>query len=70
MALLRYCKRWDISPTNSIYPHILCIYLVVNVENLKLYEPSMLLQEKEQVIPFVEDLVPDVEVDFIEGKVL
>ena len=28
-------------------PPYLCIYSVVNVENLKLYEPSMLDQEEE-----------------------
>lgn len=35
------------------------IYLVVNVENLKLYEPSMLDEEEEQVQPFVQDLALD-----------
>jgi hypothetical protein len=34
------------------------IYSVVNVENLKLYEPSMLDQEEEQVVPSIEDLAP------------
>ncbi len=35
------------------------IYSVVNVENLKLYEPSMLDQEEEHVLPSVEDWTPD-----------
>jgi len=37
----------------------MCIYSVLNVENLKLYEPSMLDKEEEQVLPYVEDLAPD-----------
>ena len=33
-------------------PTYMCIYLVVNVENLKLYDPSLLDQEtKEEVLP-------------------
>jgi hypothetical protein len=31
----------------------------VNVENLKLYNPSMLDQEEEQVLPSIEYLAPD-----------
>jgi hypothetical protein len=34
-------------------PPQMCIYSVVNVENLKLYEPSMLDQEEEQVLPSI-----------------
>ena len=37
----------------------MCIYSVVNVENFKIYEPSMLDQEEEQVLPSVEYLEPD-----------
>ena len=33
-------------------PPYMCIYLVVNVDNIKLYEPSMLDQE-EKVIPSI-----------------
>ena len=39
-------------------PTSMCIYLVVNVENLKLYEPSMLDQEEEHVLSSIEDLGP------------
>jgi len=39
-------------------PPYMHIYLVV-VENLKLCEPSMLDQEEEHVLPFMEDLEPD-----------
>jgi len=42
-----------------ILPPYICIYLVANVENLKLYEPSMLDQEEEHVLAFVEDLALD-----------
>ena len=34
-------------------PPYMCIYLVVNVENLKLFGPSMLDQEPEQGLPSV-----------------
>lgn len=34
-------------------------FLIVNVENLKLYGPSMLDQEEELALPYVEDLAPD-----------
>ena len=37
----------------------MCIYLVVNVENLKLYDPSILDYEEEHVLPSVEDLAPN-----------
>jgi hypothetical protein len=39
-------------------PPYMRIYSVVNVENLKLYDPSMLDQE-EKGIPSIEDLAPD-----------
>jgi len=39
-----------------ILPQHMHIYLVVSLENLKLYEPSMLDQEKKHVLPFVEEL--------------
>ena len=39
-------------------PPSMCIYSIVNVENLKLYELSMLDQESEQVLTSVEDLAP------------
>lgn len=37
-------------------PPYMHIFLVVNVENWKLYEPSMLDQEEEHVVPFVEEV--------------
>lgn len=40
-------------------PPYMHIYLVVNIENLKLYEPSMLEKEEEYVLPFVKDLAPN-----------
>ena len=47
------------------------IYLVVNVENLKLYEPSMLDQETEvQVLPTIEDLAPEAQAKLAEDTVL
>ncbi|XP_057869419.2 uncharacterized protein LOC131076310 [Cryptomeria japonica] len=40
-------------------PPSMQIYSVVNVENLKLYEPPMILDEEANVqIPFVDDLAP------------
>jgi hypothetical protein len=42
-----------------ILPPYMHIYLVVNVENLKLYEPSMLDQEEEHVLPSIEELEID-----------
>ena len=42
----------------NLTPYIF-IYLVVNVESLKLYEPSILVQElKLQVLSSLEDLTP------------
>ena len=40
---------------DNSYMHI---YSVVNVENMKLYEPSMLDKEYGQVLPSIKDLVP------------
>ena len=40
-------------------PPYMHIYSVVNVENMKLYEPSMLDKESEQVLPSIEDLVAE-----------
>jgi hypothetical protein len=48
----------------------MCIYLVVNVENLKLYDPSMLELEEEQVLPTIEDLTPDAQEELVEDTVL
>jgi hypothetical protein len=54
----------------SSLPPYTCIYSVENVENLKLYEPSMLDQEEEQVLPTTEDLAPNAHADLVEDTVL
>eukprot|EP00253_Pinus_taeda_P023991 PITA_23991 len=51
-------------------PPYMHIYSVVNVENLKLYEPSMLDQEEEQVLHSVGNLAPDAKAKLIEDTVL
>jgi hypothetical protein len=44
---------------------------MVNVENIKLYEPSMLDQEKEEkVLPSIEDLTPDAHKELVEDTIL
>ena len=40
-------------------PPYMHIYSIVNVENMKLYERSMLDKESKQVLPSIEDLVPE-----------
>ena len=41
-------------------PPYMCIYLVLNVENLKLYEPPMIIDlEEDTQIPTVDDLAPE-----------
>ena len=41
-------------------PPYMQIYLVVNVENLKLYEPPMIVDEDENVqVPSVDDFAPE-----------
>jgi len=47
------------------------IYSLVNVENLKLYEPSMLDNEtKEYVLPTIEDLSLEAQEEFSEDTIL
>jgi hypothetical protein len=47
------------------------IYLVANVENFKLYEPSMLDQEiDEKFLPTIEDLAPKSKVELEEDAIL
>jgi len=46
------------------------IYSVMNVDNLKFYEPSILDQEEEQVLPSIEDLVLDAQVELEEDEIL
>jgi hypothetical protein len=43
------------------------IYLVVNVYNLKHYDPSMLDQEEDQVLPSIENLAPYAQVELAEN---
>jgi hypothetical protein len=42
------------------------MYSVVNVENLKFYDPSMLNREEEQVIPTIDDLASNAQEELIE----
>jgi hypothetical protein len=49
-----------------ILPPYIQIYLVVNLDILKLYEPSMLDKEEEQVLPSIEDLAPDAQEELEE----
>lgn len=46
-----------------ILPPYMHIYSIVNVKNLKLYEPSMLDQEEEQVLHSVEDSTLDTQAE-------
>ena len=40
------------------------------MENLKLYDPSMLDQEEEEVLPSIEELAPDAQEELVEDTVL
>jgi hypothetical protein len=40
----------------------------LNVENLKLYDPSMLDQEEEEVLPSIEELAPYAQTKLAEEK--
>jgi hypothetical protein len=51
-------------------PPYMHIYSAMNMENLKLYEPSMLDQEEEYVLPSIKDLAPDAQADLEEDTVL
>lgn len=59
----------DIAYRLSLPPYM-CIYLVVHVENLKLYEPSMIDEEEEQVLPSLEDLEPNSQGELTEDTIL
>jgi hypothetical protein len=54
---------------NYLPPYI-HINSIVSVENLKLYEPSVLDQKEEQVLPSIEDLTSDAQVELAEDTVL
>jgi hypothetical protein len=45
------------------------IYSVVNVENLKLHEPSMLDQKEEKILPSTNDSTPDTQEELEEDMV-
>jgi hypothetical protein len=51
-------------------PQYMPIYFVVNVENLKLYDPSMLDQEEEHILPTIEDLAPYAHAELAEDTFL
>ena len=51
-------------------PPYMRIYSIVNVVNLKLYEPSMLVQEEERVLYSMEDLALDAQAELTEDTVL
>ena len=53
----------------SILPYM-HIYLVVNVENMKLDEPSMLDQEEKEVLHSIEHLAPYSQEDLVEDSIL
>jgi hypothetical protein len=49
----------------------MCIYSIVNVENLELYEPSMLNKKAyEQVLPTIKDFTPKALAELSKDKVL
>jgi hypothetical protein len=50
-------------------PPYMHIYSIVNVDNLKLYEPSMLDQEEEEVLPSIEDIGPDAQANLEEDTI-
>ena len=56
-------------PIDSVSHHI-CTLTCCECREFELYEPSMLDQEEEQVLPSVEDLAVDAQVELIEDTVL
>jgi hypothetical protein len=56
-------KAGDISYILSLPPYM-CIYSVMNVDNSKLYEPSMLDREtEEKFLPTIEELTLEAQVE-------
>lgn len=51
-------------------PVYMVMYSVVNVEKLKLFEPSMLDDEAKEVLPTVEDLVTEQEAILAEDTIV
>jgi len=66
MDLSRYCRRCEIAPTYYLPPYM-CIYLVVNLENIKFYKPSPLDQEEEKELPSIEDLAQDAQEEVVQN---
>ena len=49
------------------------IYSIINVENLNLYEPSMLIEDEaslDQIFPFLDDLAPNTMDELKEDSIL
>ena len=60
MVLLRSWKRSVLMFFRLNLPPYMQIYSIVNVENLKLYEPPMIMDEETNIqIPSVDDLAPE-----------
>jgi hypothetical protein len=51
-------------------PPYMHIYSIVNVDNLKLYEPSVLDLKEEQVLPTIEELALNDQAYLIEDMIL
>ena len=66
---LQYCINVGDSAYRLNQPPYMCIYSVVNVENLELYEPSMLDQEEEEVLPSVKDLALDAQAELTKDTI-
>jgi hypothetical protein len=53
----------------SLPPYI-HIYSIANVNNLKLYDSSMLDQKEERVLPTIEELAPNAQEELAKDEVL
>jgi len=59
MVHLRYWRRLVLIPFFLYVPSYKEMYSFVNVENLNLYEPSMIMDEDESIqVPPVDDFSP------------
>jgi hypothetical protein len=64
-------EKVDDNSYRLIQPPYVCICSVVNVENMKLYEPSMLDQEtEERALPTMEYLAPESQVQLAKDIIL
>jgi hypothetical protein len=50
-------------------PPYMWIYSIVNVENLELYEPSMLDQEEEKILPIIGNLAPYSQAELVDNTI-